>query len=306
MTDWQLTVVTEINQAVDNANSIDDLAKVAMEVAMSTQGWVKQQCWPNIRRKQDSLLGDCGRPIMVLVDANNWIRADFSMSSVQAECVEYFMRRLRHVSRQVKARWVAVATDSRDNLWRRQVLPEYKQSRDERPSEIDGIARAVKIACEHMQVPYISIESHEADDIVASLATQCLCRGGRAVVCSNDKDYYQLVCEDVATWSKDKYHKPADIVEKLGVTAKQIVDYLCLVGKDDVPSCKGIGPKTAVELLQKHGDFLGIYDRKETLTPGKREAVEVFAQSYFMARQLHALKRDVDIEFPWDSTHCLD
>jgi 5'-3' exonuclease len=157
-----------------------------------------------------------------------------------------------------------------------------------------------------MQVPVLSVDGQEADDIAATLVTRCLCRGGRAVVCTTDKDYYQLICKDVAAWSKDKYHKPADVEEKLGITTKQVVDFLCLTGKDDVPSAKGIGAKTAVELLRKHNDFVGIYDRRESLTQVKRESIEEFAPNYWMARTCHTLARNVELDFDWGSTHCLD
>lgn len=294
-----------MNSAIDNASTVDELEPIAMEVALSTQRWYKQACWPNVARKHAEFYGDARRPVMVIVDAMNWIRSDFSTCQNQGECVEYFMRRMRHIDRKLFVKWMVVVSDDREGVWRKEICPEYKSSRDDRPSEIHGVERAVSVACDAMQVPFIKKPTHEADDLAASLATRCVCRGGNAVICSTDRDMLQIVCKSIVTWSRDRYHGVGEVRERMGLEPSQVVDYLCLCGKDDVPSASGIGDKTARKLLQEHGDFLGIYDCSRNLTDSQRKSIEEFAPKYWTARRCHSLRRDVDVDIDWRSTHCL-
>ena len=110
----------------------------------------------------------------------------------------------------------------------------------------------------------------------------------------------------MVAWSKGEYTNAEGVEEKVGIKPNQIVDYLCLTGKDDVPSAVGIGPQTAAQWLKEHGDFIGIYDHRHSLTEKKREAVEQFAPHYWVARTCHTLNRRLEIDFDWSVTPVLD
>lgn len=306
LTDWQTTVVSETIADIEKADSIESLEKVALDVALSSQDWFKKMCWPEVKKKRDEVEPPLDRPpVMLVVDVMNWVRGDFSVQQNADETVQSFMKRLRFLNGKINPKWILLASDSRDELIRKEICPQYKESRDERPNEVTEIAVKIKASCEHMQIPFIATQGYEADDIAATMATRCICRGFKAVLCTSDKDYYQLVCRDVVVWHKNTYINVEAVVEKFGLYPRQIVDYLCLCGKDDVPGAFGIGHTTASKLLAKHGDFLGIYDHKHQLTPKIKEGIELFAPKYWVARQCHTLERKLKIDFDWNFTHCL-
>lgn len=303
LTDWQSQTVTEYNSAIESAENIDQLEEVAMELCLSNQLWLQASCWPGVKRRHQEFGQADDR--MMIVDALNWMRADFSMNFDVEETAQGFMRRLREFSRNLKARWVVVAGDSKGESYRKNLRAEYKSSRSERPSEIGEVVAKVKMLCEHSQVPYIEQEYWEADDIAATMSTRCIARGHKSIICTNDTDYMQLVNKGCVLYFKGKFTN-IEIVEKtLGIKPNQVVDYLILKGKDDVTSVEGFGPKTATELLQKHGDIFGVYDHRHQLTDHKRQALEDFAKNLWSVRECHRLNRNLKIEFNWTASNCL-
>ncbi|MAT51545.1 MAG: hypothetical protein CMK32_10220 [Porticoccaceae bacterium] len=305
MNDWQAQTVAQAQADIDKTKSIEELEPIGTDILLSSQPWYRQACWPVVVRKRKEFLGE-DKPKMLIVDAMNWIRADFSQSQDMGQAQDSFMRRVRMLEKKVQPRWIVIASDERDGLIRKDICPEYKKSRNDRPQEITNIARVIAASCEFYQVPWIQIDGHEADDVAATMTTRCIVRGGQVVVCTSDKDYYQIICRGVVAWSKGEYTNAEGVEEKVGIKPNQIVDYLCLTGKDDVPSAVGIGPQTAAQWLKEHGDFIGIYDHRHSLTEKKREAVEQFAPHYWVARTCHTLNRRLEIDFDWSVTPVLD
>lgn len=303
LTDWQSATVEAYNTAINEAVDLDALEPVVVELALSTQRWLQLMCWPNVTRRHKELASEEQR--MMIVDAMNWIRSDFSMSHQVEETAQTFMRRLRDFSQKLKARWVVIASDDGRNNIRKEIRPEYKSSRDERPSEITEVARKVKVMCEHNQVPYIIYDGYEADDIAATFATKCLARGHKSIICTNDTDYCQLVNKSCVLYSRGEFMNVDGVLKKHGVLPSQILDYLILKGKDDLTSVEGLGEKLSSQLLRKYESFMGIYDHRFDLTETKRLAIEAFAKDYWSVRECHKLKKDLKIEFDWKASNCL-
>lgn len=303
LTDWQSQTVTEYNAAIESCETIDDLEAIGVELCLSSQMWLKASCWPGVVRRIEEFGGGGG--LMMIVDALNWIRADFSMSADVEQTAQGFMRRLRDFSKRLNARWVVIAADGESESYRKNLRPEYKSSRSERPSEINEAASKVKMLCEHSQVPYISVDGWEADDVAATLSIKCIARGHKSVICTNDTDYMQLVNKHCVLYAKGEFTNSATVEKKLGVQPSQVVDYLVIKGKDDITSVNGFGPKTASELLQKHGDLFGVFDNRHELTDHKREALEEFAGNLWSVRECHRLNRNLKIKFDWTASNCL-
>jgi len=303
LTDWQSGTVDAYNSSIESAKTMDELEPVAVELILSSQRWLQLMCWPTVARRHKEFGEAEGR--MLIVDCMNWVRADFSMNHKVEETAHTFMRRLRDYSAKVRARWVVVASDDGTSSIRREIRPEYKESRDERPSEVTEAARKIKSLCEQSQVPYIFYEGYEADDVAATLATKCLARGHKSIICTNDTDYCQLVNKSCVLYSKGNYLNVDGVISKHGVSPSQVVDLLVLKGKDDLTSVSGLGEKLSAQLLQKYGDFQGIYDHRHHLTESKRTAIEEFAKDYWSVRECHKLKKDLEIKFDWQATNCL-
>ncbi|MGH7607869.1 MAG: 5'-3' exonuclease, partial [Gemmatimonadales bacterium] len=154
--------------------------------------------------------------------------------------------------------------------FRQREYAEYKATREKLDAELQqdfdrALERIVQILS-GFRVTILGVEGYEADDVIATLATAAAGRGLQAVVVSGDKDFYQLISPGIALLNPGRggpagidehWVDQANASERLGVQPERVVDYLALVGdsSDNVPGVKGIGGKTALELLRTYGDL---------------------------------------------------
>jgi DNA polymerase-1 len=200
--------------------------------------------------------------------------------------------------------------------FRQEQYPEYKATREKLGEELQqDFDRSLERVCEILDafhIPVIAINGYEADDVVATLAERAARDGLQAVIVSGDKDFYQLIGEGIALLNpgrggqaavEEQWVDQSNASERLGVPPQRVVDYLALVGdsSDNIPGVKGIGDKTAVQLLETYGDLDAILARVADI-PGKRprEALLQQADNARLSRQLVTLRRDVPVELDLD------
>lgn len=158
---------------------------------------------------------------------------------------------------------IAVAFDRHFNgSFRNDFYPEYKAHRDASPPELDAQVDPALEATEAMGVSTFIDERYEADDLIATVLDR-LGDATRFVIVSSDKDLTQLVSDRVTLVDPARnlrFDRKA-VEEKFGVRPDQMTDFLGLAGDavDNIPGVRGIGPKTAAQLLQRHGSIEGIY-----------------------------------------------
>ncbi|HEV2670797.1 MAG TPA: DNA polymerase I [Gemmatimonadales bacterium] len=198
--------------------------------------------------------------------------------------------------------------------FRQQEYPEYKATREKLSEEMQqDFDRSLERVCQILDafhIPVIAINGYEADDVVATLAQRAATAeaGLQAVIVSGDKDFYQLIGPRIALLNpgrggqaavEEQWVDQSNASERLGVQPERVVDFLALVGdsSDNIPGVKGIGDKTALQLLQTYGDLDAILARVAEI-PGKRprEALLQQADNARLSRQLVTLRRDVPIE----------
>ena len=183
--------------------------------------------------------------------------------------------------RATQPRAVIVCLDTRVPSYRHELLPAYQGQRDpfaddlcEQLDRIPEMSQAFGFAAAKV-VPY------EADDLLATAVTQEEARGGGALVVSSDRDTYQLVSDVTATL----HPRPRGVLERVdragvreryGIEPEQVPDLIALRGdpSDNIPGARGIGQKTAAELLRRYGDLAGVIAHAAELTPRQRLAVE--------------------------------
>jgi len=200
--------------------------------------------------------------------------------------------------------------------FRQEQYPEYKATREKLGEELQqDFDRSLERVCQILDafhIPVIAINGYEADDVVATLAERAARDGLQAVIVSGDKDFYQLIGEGIALLNpgrggqaavEEQWVDQSNASERLGVPPQRVVDYLALVGdsSDNIPGVKGIGDKTAVQLLETYGDLDAILARAADI-PGKRprEALLQQADNARLSRQLVTLRRDVPVELDLD------
>jgi DNA polymerase-1 len=195
--------------------------------------------------------------------------------------------------------------------FRHRNYPAYKATREKLSLELQqdfdrSVERIVELL-EAFRVPILGVEGYEADDVIGTLAPAAAARGLQAVIVSGDKDFYQLIAPGIALLNpgrggpaavEEQWVDERNASERFGIPPSQVVDYLALVGdsSDNVPGVKGIGEKTAVELLRSYGTLEAMLERASEV-PGKRarEALLAHAADARLSRDLVTIRRDVPI-----------
>jgi DNA polymerase-1 len=197
---------------------------------------------------------------------------------------------------------VVIDASGDQGTFRSQIYPEYKAHRDPLPEDFKPQVERCLELLRDLGIPIVAEEGVEADDSIASLvATLRRERPEDSIrIVSRDKDLSQLIDEKTALFDpqKDEFVDLEKIFGRPGLQPRQVPDVLALMGDpvDNVPGVKGVGPKTAAELLLKFGTLDELLERADEI-PGKRgEAIREAKDSIPLARRLVELKHDLQIE----------
>ena len=223
-----------------------------------------------------------------------------------------FVVTLEDLIKRIKPTHMAVAFDPAGPTFRHEAYEQYKAQRQETPEDIRWAVPRIKQLLEAMNIPVLDVPGYEADDVIGTLAHKAEENGFEVYMATPDKDYGQLVTENI--WMYRPRHTggfeklgPQEVCEKYGLTHQsQVIDLLGLMGdsSDNIPGCKGVGEKTAVQLLQQFGsieNLLANTDQlKGALQRKVQEQVEDIRFSYFLA----TIKTDVPIDFDAQSLVC--
>ena len=209
---------------------------------------------------------------------------NFSTTTGQHTNAVYgFTSMLINVLRDERPTHVAVAFDVSRTTFRTAEFPEYKATRSASPAEFAGQVDWVRTVLAAMRVPALSVEGYEADDIIATLATQAEAQGFTVDIVTGDRDSYQLVRDPHVKVLYNRrgvsdyvLYDEAGIVERTGVRPDQYVFYAALRGdpSDNLPGVPKVGEKTAAKLVTTYGDLDGIFAHTAEQTPALRRNLE--------------------------------
>ncbi len=203
--------------------------------------------------------------------------------------------------------YLGVVMDSGTSA-RTEMYPEYKATREKMPDELRASLPRIRELVRAFRIPILELEDHEADDVIGTLARLAGERDVDTVIVSGDKDFYQLIDDRVALLNPgrggqanvdEEWVGPHNAAERLGVMPERVCDYLALIGdsSDNVPGARGIGPKTAVKLIEEYGPVETILERAEEVS-GKRarEALLEFHDQVLLSKKLVTIMRDLPVE----------
>ncbi|MGH7546381.1 MAG: 5'-3' exonuclease, partial [Gemmatimonadota bacterium] len=196
--------------------------------------------------------------------------------------------------------------------FRHELYEPYKATREKLDEvlqqDFDLSVRRIREILDAFHVPILELPGYEADDVIATLARKGADAGLQVVIVSGDKDFYQLIDERIALLNPGRggpaaveaeWVDPSNASERLGVPPERVTDYLALIGdaSDNVPGVRGIGPKTAVQLIERYGDLESILEHADEV-PNKRarEALRTYAEEARLSKQLVTLRADLPVE----------
>ncbi|KAB7744567.1 DNA polymerase I [Nostocoides sp. F2B08] len=230
---------------------------------------------------------------------------NFSTSTGQHTNAVYgFTSMLINVLRDEDPTHVAVAFDVSRQTFRSEEYTEYKAGRSATPSEFQGQLPLLREVLDALSIRHVEAPGFEADDILATLTHQAVADGLEVVLCTGDRDAFQLVSESVSmlypvrgvseVWRMD----PAAVEEKYLVPPNRYSDLAALVGEssDNLPGVPGVGPKTAAKWIGQYGDLEGIVAHADEIKGKVGESLRAHLDSVLRNRRLNQLISDVPLE----------
>lgn len=198
---------------------------------------------------------------------------------------------------------VAAAFDLSGPTFREESFPEYKAQRPSTPEEFKGQIELIRRTLEALGVTTLDKESYEADDIIATLATEGAKDGMDVLICTGDRDSLQLVTEDVTVLytlkGVSELHRftPQAVEEKYGVTPTQYPDLAALRGdtSDNMPGVPGVGPKTAQKWIAKYGSLQGVIDNMDDIGGKVGANLRESIDNVVLARDITEMVRDLKL-----------
>ncbi|WP_108881677.1 DNA polymerase I [Anderseniella sp. Alg231-50] len=224
------------------------------------------------------------------------------VGAVQGFC-NMLYKLLQQMSADDKPTHIAAIFDKSSKSFRNDIYPDYKAHRPPAPEDLVPQFGLIRQATEAFNVACIEQENYEADDLIATYATQAAAAGATVRIVSSDKDLMQLVTDQVMLLDtmKDKAIGRDEVIEKFGVPPEKVVEVQALAGDsvDNVPGVPGIGVKTGAQLIEEYGDLESLLARAgEIKQPKRREKLIEFADQARVSKELVILKTDVDVDHP--------
>lgn len=225
-----------------------------------------------------------------------------------------FVNTLNEVMTKEKPTHLGVAFDPHGPTFRHIEFPEYKAQREACPEDIKAAVPIIKKVLEAYRIPVLEVEGFEADDVIGTLATKAGNSGIETYMLTPDKDYGQLVSENVFMYRPRhdggyEVMGPENVIEKYGIdNTSQVIDLLGLMGdsSDNIPGCPGVGEKTAVKLIKEFGSIDSLLHSTDKLKGALKKKVEENMEQIRMSKYLATIKTDVPIELDLDSLQVKD
>jgi DNA polymerase I len=217
-----------------------------------------------------------------------------------------FINMLQKVVKDEKPDYLAVAFDSKEKTFRHQMYAEYKANREAPPEDLAKQFPYFEPLVQAFNIHSVRVPGFEADDIMGTLAKKGADKGLQVVIVSGDKDMMQLIGPEIRMLDtmKNKWFGVEDVKEKFGVTPDRVIDVMGLMGdsSDHIPGVKGVGPKTASELIAKFGSINELYERIDEVDKKKlKEKLIQDKEMAFLSRQLVTIDASMKLEFELES-----
>jgi len=225
---------------------------------------------------------------------------------INTSAITGFVRTLWELITNQKPSHLAVAFDPPGDTFRHEFFPEYKANRDAQPEDISIALPYIEQIVRAFNIPIVSLPTYEADDVIGTLAKQAEKEGFEVYMVTPDKDFAQLVSDQIFMYKPSRQGNGIEILGKTEVLEKwdiqrvdQVVDILGLQGDsvDNIPGIPGVGAKTAVKLLKEFDSLENLLANTSSLKGKQKENVEKFSEQGIMSKKLARINTEVPISF---------
>ena len=216
-----------------------------------------------------------------------------------------FANMLLKFLREREPQFLAIVFDSKGEVFRNDIYPDYKANRDEAPESLKLQFPKIFELVRAFSIPTLKMDRYEADDIMGTIAKINDERESEVVLVTGDKDFCQLVSKNVTLLDtmRNRVVGVREVRSRYGIVPEQMVDFLALVGDkvDNVPGVSGIGEKTASTLISDYGSLDGVYRNLAALKPGVAKKLELQKDEAYLSRKLVTIKTDVEVKTEIDN-----
>ena len=256
--------------------------------------------------------GGEARPLILLDGMSLAFRAYFALpdtlktsAGVTTNAVHGFTSMVLNLVRDHRPVGLAVAFDLPGPTFRDDIVDDYKGGRDETPADLQPQFDMIRGVLESLAIPVVSAEGFEADDVLATLASEARDRGHPVIVVTGDRDSYQLVEDPFIRVLYNRrgvsdyaLYDEAGIEERTGVLPPKYPLLAALRGdpSDNLPGVPGVGEKTAAKLINEYGDLDTLYAHLDALSPKLRENLAAHAARVRLNAEVIPLVRDVPLD----------
>ncbi|MFE2584493.1 DNA polymerase I [Streptomyces sp. NPDC059378] len=252
------------------------------------------------------------RPRLMLMDGHSLAyRAFFALPAENfttatgqpTNAIYGFASMLANTLRDESPTHFAVAFDVSRKTWRSEEFTEYKANRSKTPDEFKGQVELIGELLDSMHVSRFAVDGFEADDIIATLATQAEAAGFEVLIVTGDRDSFQLVSEHTTVLYPTKgvseltRFTPEKVFEKYGLTPAQYPDFAALRGdpSDNLPGIPGVGEKTAAKWINQFGSFADLVERVDEVKGKAGQNLRDHLEAVKLNRRLTEMVRDVEL-----------
>ncbi len=221
-----------------------------------------------------------------------------------------FITQLLKILEENKPDYIAVAFDSKEKTFRHERYELYKSTRAKIPDDMIPQIDRIKQIIESLNIPIYILPRYEADDIVGTAVKKAEKEGLESYVITPDKDYNQMVTKNVKIIKPGKTTDEIIIIdvdkvnEDFGFEPPQMIDYLALIGdkSDDIPGVAGIGPKTAIPLIQEYGSVENLYEHIDEIDKkGLKNKLIEGKENAFLSKELATIYCEVPLDFDFEA-----
>ncbi len=230
----------------------------------------------------------------------------YNSKGLNTSAITGFVRSLWDILVNQKPTHIAVSFDITAQTFRNEWYPEYKANRDAQPEDITTAMPFIHQIIEAFNIPVVSLEGYEADDVIGTLSKQAEQEGFTVYMVTPDKDFAQLVSENIYLYKPSRQGNGVDILGVKDIKEKwkvaridQVIDMLGLQGDsvDNIPGIPGIGPKTAAKLIGQYGSVEGLLENTHELKGRQKEQVETYAEQGLLSKRLARIDTEAPVKF---------